>query len=154
MTKGNLEIIQNRELVQPTAGFEVLPKGKYAAYMASSELKQNKSGTGMVLHTVFKVTEAGYEGREIRHYYNVTNKNPQAQEIGQGQLSTTAKACGLPGIPADSSDMHDRALIISVTVKPGEGEYGPSNAINNWLPLQSTKPSGKAAVVDDDMPPF
>lgn len=156
---GNLSVIENRELVQPSKSFELLPKGRYSAFILSTELKDNSKGNGLVLHTVFKITEPGFEGREIRHYYNVTNVNVTAQEIGQGQLSATAKACGLDGIPADSSELHERALIISVTVKAGTGQnangepYGPSNNINGWFPIASTKPvavvSKKAVDVDD-----
>lgn len=150
---GNLEIIENRELVQPSKNFELLPKGRYSAFILSTELKDNSKGNGLVLHTTFKITEPGFEGREIRHYYNVTNANVQAQEIGQGQLSATAKACGLEGIPADSSELHERALIIGVTQKPGQGEYGPSNGINGWFPITAMKPTVRADVVDaDDLP--
>ena len=159
---GNLDIIPNRETIVPaTSSYELLPKGKYSAFIQSAELKDSANGRGLVLHAVFKLTEPGFEGREIRHWYNVLNENVQAQEIGQGQLSATGKACGFAGIPSDTSELLERALVISVTVKEGKGTnpitgepYKPSNAINGWAPIQTITAAPKVAAKrnDDDVP--
>ena len=135
----DLDFIENRETIQPSAAYELMPKGRYSAYVKETELKDNSKRTGKVLTITYKITEEGFAGREVKHYFNVANESTEAQEIGLGQLSACGKACGFGGIPASSLQFIDCPLVLAITIKPGSGinpktgeAYNPSNKINGW----------------------
>lgn len=159
---GNLDVIENKEAVEPLAGFEPLPKGKYTAHITTSEVTATKAGTGKILKTEWAVLTEGYTGRILRHNFNILNPNERAQQIGQGQLSACSRAAGLVGIPNDSTELHERSMIIDVIIKESDGTnpqtgqpYSPKNEIRGFHAiLDSRVSSAKNAAKEDDMPDF
>lgn len=113
---------------------EPLPKGRYLAKMVKSELKITSSNTGLRLACEWDVLEPGYEDRKVWSNFNVKNQNEKAQQIGLGMLSACAQACGKPGIPDDSSDLHDIPHVVALRIEEGSGGYGPKNVVSGFYP--------------------
>lgn len=151
--------------VKPGGTFEPLPAGRYVATVISAELKDTQKG-GKYLKVVEQVWDEDYAGRQIHVNFNILNASEKAQQIGRGQLSALAQACGLPpGIPASSQELLEKMHIVKVTVEPGSGinpatgeAYGPKNEIKGWYPMTKAKSTDKAAtaktVDNDELPDF
>lgn len=78
--------------------------GAYKARMKSLEVKPNSKGNGTIGATIFEITEGVYAPKEIdgemrggmtvRHFFNITNANPKAEEISEKQLNNLLLAVG------------------------------------------------------------
>jgi len=53
--------------------------------------------------------------------------------------------------PRDSTDLHDKPLMVRVTVKPADGKYQASNEISGYAPVGD---SAAAAPVAAAVPPW
>lgn len=144
---GNLSIIENRESVEPkNMGYELLPAGLYDAAVTSSEVVPTSKGDGVMLKVTHTIVEDGYEGRLIFTNFNIKNANEKAQQIGRGMLSSLGRACGLVGIPEDSTELHDKFHVVKVAVREGKGinpktgePYGPKNEITAFFTREQAK---------------
>jgi len=147
---GNLDVIQNRESIEPLSNdYEPLPAGIYDAIVTSSEVVPTKAG-GLMLKVTHTILDEHYKGRLIFTNFNIKNDNEKAQQIGLGTLSSLSRAVGLLGIPNESYELHDKPHSIKLAVKAGSGinpkngePYKPSNEIRGYFPLGSTKPKAK-----------
>lgn len=171
---GNLDVIENREQVQPSnADFEPMPAGTYVAEITKEELGPTSKGDGLVLKIVHTILEGQHKGRTIFSNMNVTNPNEKAQQIGRGMLSSLGRACGLPGIPSDSSAFLMKPHLIKVVIESGKGlnpatnePYPAKNVIRAFYPLdkkaalEPAKPVAAATekpaevAQEDDLPDF
>lgn len=155
--------------VKPGGTYEPLPAGKYKATVISTEIKSTARGDGKYLKVVEQIWDEEYAGRQITVNFNIVNPSEKAQQIGRGQLSALAQACGLPpGIPADSALLLDKAHLIKVTVEPGSGvnpatgePYGPKNEVKGFWPIAKAKAPGAAkgtakevTIDSDELPDF
>jgi hypothetical protein len=154
------EVIEDLN-VKPGGTFEPLPAGRYVATVISAEIKDTAKG-GKYLKVVEQIWDEEYAN------FNIQNASEKAQQIGRGQLSALAQACGLPpGIPASSQELMEKMHIIKVTIEPGSGTnpatgepYGPKNDIKGWYSMQKKKAvpvDGKPApktLEEDELPDF
>lgn len=155
--------------VKPGGAYEPLPAGKYKATVISTEIKSTSRGDGKYLKVVEQIWDEEYAGRQITVNFNIVNPSEKAQQIGRGQLSALAQACGLPpGIPADSALLLDKPHLIKVTVEPGSGvnpatgePYGPKNEVKGFWPIAKAGPKAtsngttKANTLEsDELPDF
>ena len=93
-----------------------LPDGVYKLEASASEIKTGDNGTG--LNLTFDVVEPeAFKGRKLFNYINIEHKNVQAQEIGQRELASLCRACGLDSID-DSEELH----FVAFTAKIGMGK--------------------------------
>jgi hypothetical protein len=153
--------------VKPGGTFEPLPAGRYVATVISAEIKDTAKG-GKYLKVVEQIWDEEYAGRQITVNFNIQNASEKAQQIGRGQLSALAQACGLPpGIPASSQELMEKMHIIKVTVEPGSGTnlatgepYGPKNEIKGWYSMgKKATPAGNGqptpkTLEEDELPDF
>ena len=138
---GNLSGFNAAE-VQPQESFEPIPVGDYTAMITDSEMKPTKNNLGEYLQLVFEILEGEYRGRKIFARLNLVNQNQTAVDIAQRELSAICHAVGVMQ-PQDSTDLHDLPMTIGVKIRPGRGEYGPSNEISRYSSLNggATKPA-------------
>jgi len=133
--------------VEPNAPLEPLPAGWYKCVFIASEEKPTKAQTGSYLQMTAEVIEGEFQGRKLIERLNLNNPNQTAVEIAQRTLSGICRGVGVM-TPRNSSDLHDKPVMIKVAVKPGEGSYGPSNEIKEYAPLNKaeapTASAGKA----------
>lgn len=92
----SLTLSFNATEVQPASSdFEPIPAGWYQFVIEKSELKPTKAGTGSMVSIMAKVQGPTHASRVVFGNINYQNPNPQAQEIGQRQLSALCHAIGV-----------------------------------------------------------
>lgn len=92
----SLTLSFNATEVQPASSdFEPIPVNWYQFVIEKSELKPTKAGTGSMVSIMAKVQGPTHAGRVVFGNINYQNPNPQAQEIGQRQLSALCHAIGV-----------------------------------------------------------
>jgi hypothetical protein len=117
---------------KPMDDFTPIPVGDYKAVIMDSEVKPTKAGDGQYLNLKVEVIEGEYQGRIIFVILNLWNANPKAVEIANRELATIVAAVNKPGAQ-DSTELHNIPMTIKVGIQPGQGEYGPSNRIKNYM---------------------
>lgn len=132
------------QTVEPTASYEPLPAGWYKAVFTESEEKPTKAQTGSYLQLTAEIIEGEHQGRKLIERLNLNNPNSTAVEIAQRTLSGICRAIGVM-TPRDSTDLHDKPFMVKVAVKPGDGQYGPSNEIKEYAATEGAAPAPAAA---------
>lgn len=99
--------------------FGAIPAGDYVAIAIGSGMKPTKNGQGQFLEVVFEVLDGQYKGRKLWARLNLVNANETAVKIARGEWGQICRAVGLAN-PADSSEVHNKPLIINVEVVPGQ----------------------------------
>lgn len=117
----------NAQAVAPQQSFDVLPAGDYIAQITDSSIKPTKSGTGMILSLTWTILDGQFVNRKVFDRINVANQNPEAERIGQSQLSSICHAVGVLNLQ-DSNQLHGRPCKIKVKVRKDE-QYGDSNEV-------------------------
>jgi hypothetical protein len=125
----------NAAEVEPQQSMEPLPAGWYKCVITDSEEKPTKAQTGSYLQMALEVIEGDHQGRKVFERLNLNNPNQTAVEIAQRTLSSICRAIGVM-TPRNSADLHDKPMMVKIAVKPGEGQYGPSNDIKSYEPVE------------------
>ena len=119
--------------IEPAAGYDVLPAGKYVAQIIESEMRVTSNGMGQFLWLMLDILEGPYKGRKVFDQLNLVNQNTTTVEIAQRALSAICHATGKLQV-ADSEELHLIPMTIQVTVKPPKNGYGERNAIRYLVP--------------------
>jgi hypothetical protein len=132
--------------VEPSAGFEPVPAGKYLAVITESELKGMKAGTGQYLQLTFEVLEGDYKGRHLWARLNLVNPSDKAVKIARAELSAVCRAVGVLA-PSDSTDLHDLPLVLQVKCRKREDTGEVTNEIAAYHKRDASPPpaNGQAA---------
>ena len=117
---------------KPMDDFTPIPVGDYKAVITESEIKPTKAGDGQYLSLRVEIIEGEYQGRIIFVILNLWNPNPKAVEIANRELATIVAAVNKPGAQ-NSEELHNIPMTVKVGIQPGQGEYGPSNRIKNYM---------------------
>lgn len=136
--------------VQPKQDFEILEPGEYPVVIVKSEMKPTKAGTGQMLVLEMDVADGPMKGRKVWDRLNLVNPNATAQEIAERTLSAICHATGVMSLK-DSEQLHGLPMIAVVKVKPGDGQYGPSNEISTYKPMGSATPAQAAQAYQSNM---
>lgn len=123
--------------VAPSEEFSVIPAGEYVAMITASEVKNTKAGNGSYLNLRFDIVDGQYKGRVLFSALNIWNQNPKAVEIAQRDLSAICHATGILQVQ-DSSQLHNRPMIIKVGISAPSNGYEASNEIRAYKPLNAT----------------
>ena len=121
----------NAAAIEPAQTYEPLPAGNYSAVIVESEEKPTKAMTGSYLQLGLEIVEGQYAGRKLIDRLNLNNPNQIAVEIAQRTLSAICHATGVM-TPKDSSELHDKPLVVKVAVKAADGQYSASNEIKGY----------------------
>lgn len=134
----------NAANVKPQDDFSPIPAGQYIAQVTESEIKPTKNGTGQMLTLRWAILDGACKGRLVFDRINIANQNPQAEEIGQRQLSGLCHAIGVLQL-ADTSQLHGKPLTITVSIrKDASGQYGDSNEVKSYKPMAGAMAGGFA----------
>ena len=125
--------------VDPNAGFEVYPAGKYLSQIVASEMRPTKDGRGQYLFLELDILEGPFAGRKLFDRLNLVNDNPDTVDIATRTLSSICRATGQMQVK-DSEQLHLIPLIADVRVRPPKGQYGESNSIR-YLPRNAAAPA-------------
>ena len=139
--------------VEPTSDFEPLPAGWYKAVITESLEKPTKAQTGSYLQMTVEVIEGPQQGRKVFERLNLNNPNSTAVEMAQRTLSGICRATGVM-TPRQSADLHDKPFMVKLAVKPGDGQYGPSNDIKEYAAVEGAAQAAPAAAAGGSTPPW
>ena len=134
----------NAENVEPNAPRDPVPAGWYRAVIEASEEKPTKAQTGSYLQLTIQIIEGDHAGRKVIDRLNLNNPNATAVEIAQRTLSSICRAVGIM-TPRDSQDLHDKPMMVKVKVKAASGEYGASNEVDDYAPVEAKAPAAAAS---------
>jgi hypothetical protein len=112
----------------------VVPAGEYPAKIMGCELKDTKAGTGKYISMKFTIDGMEQAGRTVFTNFNVSNPNPQAEEIGIRQLKQLDSAIGGGFRGKDTDDYLGKQCMIFVTEKD-DPQYGKGNEIKSYSAL-------------------
>ena len=140
----------NASDIEPSAGFDAIPAGKYQAVIADSEMRPTKTGNGQYLWLEFEITTGEFKGRKLWTRLNLENPNPDAVRMARADLSAICHAVNVMN-PHDSVELHNLPLTITVRCKKTPDEeivneikgYGPREAAS--VPQTVTVPSQPTA---------
>ena len=133
----------NAANVAPQSSFDLLPAGDYIAQVTESSLKPTKANTGMILNLTWTVLDGPYVNRKIFDRINIQNQNPEAEKIGQSQLSAICHAVGVLNL-ADSNQLHGRPCKLKVKVRKDE-QWGDSNEVKGYSAVAGSTASPASA---------
>lgn len=119
--------------VKPQESFTPLPAGTYIAQITDSAIKPTKSGSGTSLNLTWTILDGQYANRKVFDRINVQNLNPEAEQIGQRQLSAVCHAVGVLKLQ-DSNQLHGRPIQITVKIRKDE-QWGDSNEVKGYQPI-------------------
>lgn len=102
--------------------YSELPNGTYKMEIEAADVVPTSTGSGTILKTTLKVLEpAEYADRKLFNNYNIENKNPTAQEIGQRQFASLCRALEMSSVE-DTDDLLFKSFTVRVALgKPSKG---------------------------------
>lgn len=136
---GNFDATQ----VKPAEAFSVIPPGRYKVQIVDSDIRASKNGNGSYVWLELEILEGEFQGRKLWDRITNKNSNPEAEGIGQRQLSALCHACGKLR-PSDTEELHFIPIIATVRVKPSRTDpntgttYDSSNEVRGYSPLEET----------------
>lgn len=96
-----------------------VPEGRYVVMATSSEVKDNKAGTGQYLQFLLELLDERYAGKKIWVRLNLWNPNATAVAIAQRELADICLAVGIPR-PNDSSELLNTPFCADLVVEKDE----------------------------------
>jgi hypothetical protein len=122
-----------------------LPPGVYSAEITGAEVKPLKSGNGTGLSLEFTIIDPEqFARRKVWQNLNIAHSNPQAEQIGQSQLSTLCRVLNI-GKLTDSDQLFGQVLRIRTKVRPAQGEYGPRAEVAAYEQAGAPAPAMRSA---------
>lgn len=116
--------------------FTPIPAGRYTAIITDSEMVATKNG-GQMLKLTHEIVDGPSKGRKVWANLNLVHSNDQAVKISKINLADICRAVGVLH-PRDSGELHNKPMLIKLTVRPETEEYPASNDIKAWEPLNKT----------------
>lgn len=113
--------------VAPQQAYTPVPAGVYQTIIVDSEVKPTKNGTGQMAIFTLQIVDGAHAGRKLFARINVRNPNPEAERIGQSQLSALCHAAGVLQLQ-DTAQLHNRVVRTKVKIrKDTTGQYDDQN---------------------------
>jgi hypothetical protein len=118
--------------VAPQQEFLAIPAGVYIARIVESEVLPTKNNNGTLLKLQFDIIEGQFTNRKIFERINIQNTNPEAEKIGQSQLSQLCHAVNVLQLN-DTEMLHNKPVRIKVKIRKDDtGQYGDQNSISAY----------------------
>lgn len=117
--------VNNVEEILANAGSNMphIPEGIYKAVIVGSELKDSSKG-GKFLALKIILTDGQYANTEFTERLNIVNSNDTAVKIAYETLARITKAAGLATLPSDSTQLHNKPMMIKVVTEAGSAFLG------------------------------
>lgn len=145
-----------------------IPAGLYLAQIVESAVAVLGSGNGEGIKLTWQVTDGQFHGRKVFQRINYRHTNPQAEQIGQSQLSAVCHAVGVIQLQ-DTQQLHGKPCRIRVKIRKDQsGQYddqnevsavegagnpsGPPAAQMTAMPLPPSAPPAMAAAATQQRP--
>jgi hypothetical protein len=107
-----------------------IPAGVYNARIIESEVKALGSGNGEGIRLTWEVLDGPCANRKVFQRINYRHTNPEAERIGQSQLSAICHAAGVMQLQ-DTQQLHGKPCRIRVKIrKDTTGQYDDQNEVS------------------------
>ena len=116
-----------------------IPAADYQSMIVKTEFKETKAKTGHYLSVHHKIIDGKFAGRLIFSNLNLDNPNTVAVEIAHKELNSICKAVNKQGV-ADSDELLELPMTISVAIEPASAQYPASNKITAYKPAVGAAP--------------
>jgi hypothetical protein len=143
----------NANEVEPNAGFEPVPAGKYNVMVKASEIKPTKNGDGSYLELELTILDGPYKDRKVWDRLCLTHPNSQTVKIARGNLSAVCRAVGVLQ-PKDSCELHNIPMCVTVRCKKRDDNGEISNEIRGYAKKESAAGQPQQAAPTDSTPPW
>jgi hypothetical protein len=133
----------NAANVEPQAARDnaPLPAGVYSVELTNADVKPLKSGNGVGLEIECTVIDpAPFARRKIWQTLNIQHSNPQAEQIGQSQLSALCRAVGIAQLD-DSDQLFQKILRVRTKIRAAQGNYAAKAEISGFEPAGAALPA-------------
>ncbi len=118
--------------------FPVAPPGTYRALVEHAEIKPTKAGTGRYVQVNMSLVDHPHKGIRVMAFLNFENQNQTAQNIGRAQLKKFLASFGaVTAIDLKNIGMLAKNKVISVVLDIEDGQRGPQNRVEEFLPMAS-----------------
>lgn len=137
----------NLDLQGVAAAGDPLAAGAYNVIVEKAEVAPTKTG-GQMIKVQLKVLDGPSTGRMIFDQFNIQNSNPQAVQIGLGQLKGMMKAFGHPNPNMLQTTQELIGLKGTAVLKiENDPQYGEQARVKGYKALAGTAPAaaGQAA---------
>ena len=125
--------------IEPAAGYDVLPAGKYVAQIIESEMRVTSNGMGQFLWLMLDILDGPLQGRKAYDQLNLINPNPTTVEMAQRTLSAICHATGQLHV-SDSEDLHFKPMTIRVSIRKPKDGGQERNQIRYLVPKDEPAP--------------
>lgn len=109
----------------------------------SAEIRCNSKGTGDVLKLVYRIESGADEGRNLYHYFNISNPSEKAEEIARKELGSVIAAARLNEVRYEA-DLLDARLQVLVTHEQYQGKIQCRIAGTDYARKQDAQPPAQA----------
>lgn len=131
----------NAAAVEPQKILQPIPAGVYNARIIESEVKPLASGNGEGIRFTWEVLDGPCANRKVWQRINYRHQNPQAEQIGQAQLSAICHAVGVIQLQ-DTNQLHGKPCRIKVKIrKDDSGKYEDQNDVSGVEPIAGPQPA-------------
>ena len=117
--------------VEPSAGKDPVPAGKYVAAITTSEMKPTKNGAGQYLELEYQIIDGEHKGRKLWSRHTLQHTSAQTVQIARGELSAVCRAIGVMQ-PKDSAELHNLPMTVTVKLKKREDNGEMTNEVAAW----------------------
>lgn len=126
------------------------------ALLSGSEKKPTNNGNGSYLQLTWEIVNDGdHKGRLIWTRLNLWNDNADAVRIAGQELRSICDAVGFEGKLKDSSELHGKLAVLTVTVEPRKDKPGElSNRVKAYAPANGSAPAPTATKTAAAKPPW
>ena len=130
-----------------------IPAGVYNARIVESEVKALASGNGEGMRLTWEVLDGPCANRKVFQRINYRHQNPQAEQIGQSQLSAICHSVGVMQLQ-DTQQLHGRPCRIRVKIRKDDtGKYEDQNEVSGVEPLGTAQPGMPPTMAPPGMAP-
>ena len=117
--------------VEPSAGKDPVPAGKYVAAITASEMKPTKNGAGQYLECEYQIIDGDHKGRKLWSRHTLQHPSAQTVQIARGELSAICRAIGIMQ-PKDSAELHNLPMTVTVKLKKRDDNGEMTNEVTAW----------------------
>ena len=159
------------EAAEESGGFELLPEGEYLAQVTDSSLIptqgtfRNKDGkdqpNGHMLELTWKILAGPQAGRLIWDKIVMIHVRENAEKIGKQRWKKACRAAGISFAPQDSSEIHNKPVLITVETAPASNGYKERRVVKGYRAAPANQQAAPMAgepqagmVAQDSAPPW
>lgn len=126
----------NAATVEPAKKPPPLPAGVYNAQITDSKTGVLASGNGEGIGLTWDIIDGPCAGRKVFQHINYRHANPEAERIGQSELSAVCHAVNVMQLQ-DTQQLHGRPCRIKVSIDSKDKDR---NRVTGWEPMGAAQP--------------